>query len=162
MRTVVVGLSLSITLSVLSILIIDCKSSSNAPSSPTQMILSATSIKDSVQYTFAIPTDLFASTDTLKAILTAENLSSRIDTIYTNPGFFPWGIKNMNDQTILRGPINVPLVIVPVDISPNQKVQLYAIRTPMKDSLNIPFPSGSYKLHATLDSISFALSFQVL
>jgi hypothetical protein len=121
---------------------------------------SASSVKDGVLYTFAVPQNALGVFDTLSMSLTALNQTSSPETLSTglSPAFYTWSLTDPNGATIIAGPWLANALIRRVALNPHQSAVLYSLSNTMADIFNAPIEAGTYVLHWNLSN---GLSFQL-
>jgi hypothetical protein len=110
--------------------------------------LSTSVVKDSIQYTFAIPKYIFGIHDTLTANLTAFNQRSVPETLYTGASIFSWFLQTQSGRKIMYGPKASPLNLYPVVIGSHKIIILHFISEKIADTSGQPVTAGIYSLHA--------------
>jgi hypothetical protein len=134
-----------------------CKKSSNPASSVTNPTLSVSQVRDSMQYTFAIPKAVFGIHDTLSASVTAFNQSAEPETLMISVGDFQWSLKNDSGRTLMWGPERLPYPIAQLILNSHQSKEIFGVCQAIMDTTGAPVIAGSYKLQGLYDSMSFIL-----
>ena len=134
----------------IALIINGCKKSSNPVASVTNTTLSVNQVKDSVQYTFAIPKAVFGIHDTLSASVTAYNQSVKPDTLMISGGNFEWSLKNDSGRTLMWGPPRYPYPIQRLIINSHQSGSIFEMHQAIVDTSGALVLAGSYMLQGTL------------
>jgi hypothetical protein len=134
-----------------------CKKSSNPVASGTNPALSVSQVRDSMQYTFAIPKAVFGIHDTLSASVTALNQSAEPETLMISQGDFQWSLKNGSGRILMGGPESLPFPIARVILKSHQSVEVFEIYQAIKDTSGAPVIAGSCNLGGSYGSLLFAL-----
>jgi hypothetical protein len=132
------------------IIINGCKNSSNPITSGTDTPLSVSQVRDSMQYTFAIPKDVFGIHDTLSASITAFNQSTVPETLVIYMGNFQWSLKNDSGRTLMWGPEVIPQIVYQLVLYSHQSKEIYGMRQVIMDTSGAPVVAGSYLLQGKL------------
>ena len=142
----------------ITLIINGCKKNSNPVESATNPALSVIQVSDSMQYTFAIPRDVFGIHDTLSASFTAYNQSAEPETLMISIESFRWSLKNDSGRTLMGGP---PLLSIPrsqpLILNPHQSKEIFGLYQAITDASGAPVIAGSYTLQGLFDSMSFTL-----
>ena len=141
----------------IAIIINGCKKNSNPASSVTNSTLSITQVRDSMQYTFAIPKAIFGIHDTLSASVTAFNQSAEPETLMLAEGNFEWSLKNDSGRTLMSGPEVLPYPIYPLIINSHQSKEIFEVYQAITDTSGAQVIAGSYMLQGLYDSMLFTL-----
>ncbi len=141
----------------IALIINGCKKSSNPVASVTKPAVSVSQVRDSMQYTFAIPKAVFGIHDTLSASVTAFNQSAEPETLIISEGDFQWSLKNDSGRTVMSGPERNPYPIAQVIFNPHQSKEIFEVNQAIKDTSGAPVIAGSYTLQGLYDSMIFIL-----
>ena len=150
MRCFILALSIVLIIS-------SCKKSSNPVTSVTNPAVSVSQVKDSMQYTFAIPKAVFGIHDTLNGSVTALNQSAEPETLIISEGDFQWSLKNDSGRTVMSGPERNPYPIAQVIFNPHQSKAIFEVYQAIKDTSGAPVIAGPYTLQGLYDSMLFTL-----
>ena len=138
----------------IALIIHGCKKNSNPVASITDSTLSISQVRDSIQYTFAIPKAVFEFHDTLSASITAFNQSTVPETLVIYMGNFQWSLKNDSGRTLMWGPEVIPQFVYRLELGSHQSAEIYAMHQAIMDTSGAPIVAGSYflqgKLYGTL------------
>lgn len=147
------------------LLVNGCKENSNGVAPIADQVLSVSTVIDSLQYTFAIPKDVFGIHDTLRASMTVLNISAASETLVVNFGGLSWTLKNDGGRTIMYGPgVSNNYRILEV-LASHQSAVIGEVYERIADTSDKPVQLGSYVLSADSYlnhsiSLSFNLSLQ--
>ena len=141
----------------IAIIVIGCKKNTNPASSVTNPTLAVSQVRDSMQYTFAVPKAIFGIHDTLSASVTAFNQSAEPETLMLSEGNFEWSLKNDSGRTLMSGPEVLPYPIYPFIINPHQSKEIFEVYQAITDTSGATVSAGSYILQGLYDSILFTL-----
>ena len=145
------------------LIIYGCKKSSNPVESVTNTALSVSQVRDSMQYTFAIPKAVFGIHDTLSASVTAFNQSAETETLIVSIGNIQWSLKNDSGRTLMSGPeptYPLPLTQIPIArliFNSHQSKEIFEVYQAIKDTSGAPVIAGSYTLQGLYSSMLFTL-----
>jgi len=142
----------------IALIINGCKKSSNPVTSVTNPAVSVSQVKDSMQYTFAIPKAVFGIHDTLSASVTAFNQSAEPETLIVSEGDFQWSLKNDSGRTVVSGPEPNPYPIARLIFNPHQSQEIFEVYQAITDTSRAPVIAGSYTLQGLYDSMVFTLA----
>ena len=141
----------------ITLIINGCKKSSNPVVSVTNPAVSVSQVRDSMQYTFAIPTAVFGIHDTLSASVTAFNQSAEPETLIISEGDFQWSLKNDSGRALMSGPERNPYPIARLIFDPYQSKEIFEVYQAIKDTSGAPVIAGSCTLQGLYDSMVFTL-----
>ena len=143
----------------IALIINGCKKSSNPVTSVTNPAVSASQVRDSMQYTFAIPKAIFGIHDTLSASFSVFNQSAEPETLNTSIGTFQWSLKNDGGRTLMGGP---ELIFNPparrLILNSHQSQEIFEVYQAITDTSGAPVITGSYTLQGLYDSMVFTLA----
>jgi len=141
----------------IALIINGCKKGSNPVASVTNTTLSDSQVRDSMQYTFAIPKAVFGIHDTLSASVTAYNQSAEPDTLMISGGNFEWSLKNDSGRTLMWGPPRLPYPIQRLIINSHQSGVVFGMHQAIVETSGAPVVAGSYILQCEWRSMLFTL-----
>jgi len=141
----------------IALIITSCKKSSNPVTSGTNPAVSVSQVKNSMQYTFAIPKAVFGIHDTLSASITAFNQLAEPETLMFSEGNFHWSLISNSGRTLMSGPEPNPYPIEELIFNPHQSKEIYEVYQAIKDTSGAPVIAGSYTLQGLYDSMIFTL-----
>ncbi len=130
-------------------------------------ILSVSSVRDSILYTFSVSRVSLGIHDTLAATLTLNNESSATDTLMLGEvapsltGF--WWLTNSNGDTVMSQPrLLTSVPAIRVLLGSHHSLSEWVVYRSLENPSGAPLRPGYYTLHEHFDGLYFALDIVVI
>ncbi len=130
-------------------------------------ILSVSSVRDSILYTFSVPRGSLGIHDTLAATLTLNNESSATDTLMLGEvdpsltGF--WWLTNANGDTVMsQPPVRTSVPAIRVLLGSHHSLSEWVVYRSLENTSGAPLRPDFYTLHEQFDGLHFALDIVVI